>query len=42
MDEIGLTDTEQKLALVQPGFACAAVTSRMDGFIHGEEIMFVE
>ena len=42
MDEIGLTDTEQKLALVQPGFACAAVTSRMDGFIHGEEIRFVE
>src|SRR5512133_1756798 len=42
MHEIGLTDIEQKLALVQPGFACAAVTSRMDGFIHGEEIRFVE
>lgn len=42
MDEIGLTDKEQRLALVRPGSVCAAVTSRMDGFIHGEEIRFVE
>jgi hypothetical protein len=42
MDEIGLAEKERKLALVQPGFACAAVTSRMDGFIYREEIKFVE
>jgi len=42
MDEVGLTGREKKLALVKPGTGCAAVTSRMDGFIHGEEIKFVE
>ncbi|HEU5245953.1 MAG TPA: hypothetical protein VFU09_02575, partial [Candidatus Udaeobacter sp.] len=42
MTQLGLTDTEQKLALVDPGFARAAVTTRLDGFVHGEEIKFVE
>jgi hypothetical protein len=42
MDELGLTETERKLALVDPGFSLAAITSRIDGFVHGEEIKFVE
>jgi hypothetical protein len=42
MAQLGLTDAEQKLALVEPGFARAAVTTRLDGFVHGEEIKFVE
>jgi hypothetical protein len=42
MDELGLTEAERELALVDPGFSGAAITSRMDGFVHGEEIKFVE
>jgi hypothetical protein len=42
MRQLGLTDVEQKLALVDPGFARAAVTTRLDGFVHGEQIKFVE
>ena len=42
MDELGLTEAEQELALVDPGFSGASITSRMDGFVHGEEIRFVE
>jgi hypothetical protein len=42
MTQLGLTDTEQKLAVVNPGFAGAAITTRMDSFVHGEEIKFVE
>jgi hypothetical protein len=42
MTQLGLTDAEQKLARVDPGFARAAVTTRLDGFVHGEEIKFVE
>jgi hypothetical protein len=42
MEELGLTDAERKLALVDPGFSGAAITSRIDGFVDGEEIKFVE
>jgi hypothetical protein len=42
MTKLGLTDAEQKVALIDPGFACAAVTTRLDGFVHGQEIKFVE
>jgi hypothetical protein len=42
MAKLGLTDAEQKVALIDPGFARAAVTTRLDGFVHGEEIKFVE
>jgi len=42
MDELGLTDVERKLALVDPGFSGATITSRIDGFVYGEEIKFVE
>ena len=42
MPELGLTDLERKLALVDPGFANATVNARVDGFVHGEQIRFVE
>ena len=42
MDEIGLTPLEAKLALIDPGFSGSAITSRMDGFVYGNQIKFVE
>lgn len=42
MRKLGLTDAAQKVALIDPGFTRAAVTTRLDGFIHGQEIEFVE
>jgi hypothetical protein len=42
MTQLGLTEAEQKVALIDPGFSRAAVTTRLDGFIHGQEIKFVE
>ena len=42
MTELGLTDLERKLALVDPGFSGATVNARIDGFVHDEEIRFVE
>jgi hypothetical protein len=42
MMQLGLTDGERRLALVDAGFTRAAVTTRLDGFVHGEEIKFVE
>ena len=42
MTKLGLSDGEQKVALIDPGFARAAVTTRLDGFVHGQEIKFVE
>jgi hypothetical protein len=42
MTQLGLTEAEQKIALIDPGFKRAAVTTRLDGFIHGQEIKFVE
>src|SRR5215813_5331152 len=40
--DLGLTDAERKMALVDPGFSTAGVTTRLDAFVHGEEIKFVE
>ncbi len=42
MRHLGLTDMEAKLALVDPGFSFAAVTTRIDGFVYQDEIRFVE
>ena len=39
---VGLTELETKLALVEPGYKCPAVTTRLDAFVSGEEIKFVE
>ena len=42
MEELGLTEAERKMALVDPGFSTAGVTTRLDAFVHGDEIKFVE
>jgi hypothetical protein len=42
MDELGLTEAERKMALVDPGFSTAGVTTRLDAFVHSDEIKFVE
>jgi hypothetical protein len=42
MTQLGLTEAEQKLAMIDPGFTGAAITTRLDGFVHDEEIKFVE
>ncbi len=42
MTRLGLTDLERKLALIDPGFPAATVNARVDGFVHGEQIRFVE
>ena len=42
LDRVGLTDGERRLALVHPGFASPAVTTRLDAFLVGDEIKFVE
>jgi len=42
MGELGLTEAERKMALVDPGFSTAGITTRLDAFVHGDEIKFVE
>jgi glutathionylspermidine synthase len=42
MNELGMTEAECKMALVDPGFSTAGVTTRLDAFIYGDEIKFVE
>lgn len=42
MDGIGLTERERRLALVNPGYRTPAVTTRLDAFVHGDEVKFVE
>jgi glutathionylspermidine synthase len=42
MEELGLTAAERRMALVDPGFSTAGVTTRLDAFVRGDEIKFVE
>jgi hypothetical protein len=42
MQTIGLTEREIKLALVDQKYSRSAVTTRLDAFVHGDEIKFVE
>src|SRR5215813_5187541 len=42
MDELGMTEAERRMALVDPGFSTAGVTTRLDAFVHGDEVKFVE
>jgi hypothetical protein len=42
MQTIGLTEREIRLALVDQKYSKTAVTTRLDGFMHGDEIKFVE
>src|SRR4051812_17969396 len=36
MDIVGLTDAERRAALIEPGFTCPAVTTRLDAFVSGD------
>ena len=42
MATVGLTEREIKLALVEPKYSASTVTSRLDAFVHGHEVKFVE
>jgi glutathionylspermidine synthase len=42
LDHVGLLEREQSLALIDPGFSFPAVTTRLDAFVHGDEVKFVE
>ena len=42
MQTVGLTDREIKLAAVEPKYSRSTVTSRLDAFVHGREVKFVE
>lgn len=42
MNDVGLTEREQRLALIHPGYQYPAVNTRLDAFVQGEQIKFVE
>ncbi len=42
MAGVGMTEAETRLALVEPGYRCPSVTGRLDAFVHGDEVKFVE
>ena len=42
METIGLTEREIKLALVELKHSASTVTSRLDAFVHGRQVKFVE
>lgn len=42
MHLVGLTEREARLALIEPKQSGSTKTSRLDGFIHGHELSFVE
>ena len=42
MEGVGMSERETRLALVEPGYRCPSVTGRLDAFVHGEEVKFVE
>ena len=42
MSQLGLTDAERSLALGRSGIFIAGVTTRLDAFVHDDEIKFVE
>ncbi|HEX8146433.1 MAG TPA: hypothetical protein VF591_04440 [Pyrinomonadaceae bacterium] len=42
MEGVGMSEAETRLALVEPGYRCPSVTGRLDAFVNGEEVKFVE
>src|SRR5687768_14625956 len=38
----GMNALEIRMALVEPGYRCPSVTGRLDAFLHGGEVKFVE
>ncbi|MDQ3806176.1 MAG: hypothetical protein M3416_20390 [Acidobacteriota bacterium] len=42
MDEVGMTGRERRYAEIDPGYAYPAVLTRLDAFVHGGGVNFVE
>ena len=42
LDQLGLTERERQWALIEPGYASPAVTTRLDAFVAGDDVKFVE
>ncbi|MDT7689185.1 MAG: hypothetical protein QOE46_1944 [Acidobacteriota bacterium] len=42
MSRVGMSEPEIKLALIEPGYSYPAVTTRLDAFVTGDEVKFVE
>ncbi|HWS88761.1 MAG TPA: hypothetical protein VN282_17435 [Pyrinomonadaceae bacterium] len=42
MKAVGMSEPETRFALVEPGYRCPSVTGRLDAFVRGEEVRFVE
>jgi hypothetical protein len=42
MDRLGLTERERQLALIDPGYGPPAITTRLDAFVTGNSVKFVE
>jgi hypothetical protein len=42
MARVGMTELETRFALVEPGYRCPAVNTRLDAFTRGNAIKFVE
>jgi hypothetical protein len=42
MDEVGMTGRERGYAELDPGYAYPAVSTRLDAFVRGDEVKFVE
>jgi hypothetical protein len=42
MEGVGMSEAESRLALVEPGYRCPSVTGRLDAFVRGPEVKFVE
>jgi hypothetical protein len=42
MAGVGMSELETRFALVEPGYRCPAVTTRLDAFVRGDSVKFVE
>lgn len=42
MGAVGLTQREQSLAILNPGFAASSINARLDAFVQGDQVRFVE
>jgi hypothetical protein len=42
MERVGLREKERRLAMVDPGFKLSGITTRLDAFLYGDQIKFVE
>ena len=42
MAAVGLTSREQSLAMLNPGFAASSINARLDAFVEGDQVRFVE